>query len=1260
MDYHYEALDDQRFQKLCQTVIVAQYPSTQCFPVNQPDGGRDAVSFHSEPNQDSVIVFQVKFSKNPDSKTERDAIESLINSEQKKVEPLILQGATQYVLVTNVRGTAHFNSGSIDKTNKENEALTAALGISAQVWWRDDLDRRLEMSTDIKWSYPEILKATDLLPFLIKKPDDAEDLQAALTLQNYMATQYKSDRDVKFKQVDLQHKLTTLFVDVPLGHKRTRAEQNRQARFIIDESDEIEAYVSQLNFDEDHELDTENPFGHSGLAAAFLLQVPLRAGVTRLVLEGAPGQGKSTVTQFLCQVNRLRLLKKAFELEAVEDVHKTSMVRAPFRVDLRDYAAWLSGREPYSNSDGLTLSPPTSKSLESFLAMQVASQSGGLEITVDELFQFFKTSHCVIVLDGFDEVADTELRRHIVQEICEAAERLNVHMEAHGTSMQILVTSRPAAFANSPGFPEDDWIHLELKDLYRDNIEAYKDKWIAARRLSKSEGAQISSTLIDKLQQPHLRELARNPMQLAILLHLIHVQGPALPEKRTTLYEEYMKLFFNREAEKSEVVRDHRELLLSIHGMLAWLLHTQAEDGAGSGSITRSELHKEVKSYLELKEHEPALAEELLKGSVERVGALVSRVEGMFEFEVQPLREYFAARHLYLTAPYSPTGRAQKGTRPERFDAISRSFYWTNVTRFFCGFYDAGELASLVEGIISLGEQDGYKLINQPRRLAIMLLSDRVFSQEPRTMKRLIEFVGEEPGFQRLISVATMQLRRDLHLPAKEGGNVLFEVCAQKLEEVDNPSRRRALRQVMGVNSNFESLKSIWSSRFGTGVRKGYSLPEAIDFGIQYQFSPTEVATLAKDDMDLHLRWLNHNHQYEVIEDNPTLREAAIESFFAGGLEFQYRWYLSAGSVVGVEALTELLRPQVLADLFADEDSGRAAYTVFGSRYAPRKREFLERVKHEYEDGAGDSILSFAIFLLDLMNKSIREWQESLAPWAALVDRGLEEADASYVMARIAMIGTASRARDTEGVWDENGFAMKRGLVGRLFFARHKGGDVDWWRVTLTCISEDTASQCLTVLLSWGTPDVIGSLLAEIESAIEGLSSRNWGRVRSMSGYILRATRGHRLPLSEGWFEGVGHLSPRAALILIGRAEDGEAARRLSRVYFNDCPTDDAHILRRAAHNELMASEEGSIDWNYVQDLSMRAHETGVQQLFPASRSLPSKVPESVAKTVLSQCEHHSEQLVMLCEQAYATRVAQAASKVSQVAETDGWFTTHD
>ena len=526
MDYHYEALGDQRFQKLSQALILKQYPNTQCLPVGQPDGGRDALLFIDEVSHDNFVAFQVKFSLDPKTKAERDVIEALIKSEEEKVKKLIQRGATCYHLVTNVQGTSHLDGGSIDKTNK---VLSDAFDIPTHVWWRDDLDRRLDENSDIKWSYPEILKATDILPLLIQRP---EDHHAARALKSYMATQYTTDRDVKFKQVELQHKLTDLFVDLPLGHK-----QQLDAADDAADDDELSDYISQLDYPE---FEEDNPFDHSGLAAAFLLQMLPQKGVSRFVIEGAPGQGKSTVTQFLCQVNRLRLLRKDPDLIAVDAPHKTAPVRVPFRIDLRDYAAWVSGRDPFANAGESATPRQGSKSLESFLVRQVESHSGGLAITTDDLLQFFERSHSVIVLDGFDEVADIATRENVIDEICRAAQRL----DAHAKSIQIIVTSRPAVFANSPGFPEDDWVHLELKDLRRDNIEAYKDKWIKAQGLTVEDGSLVSSTLNDKLEQPHLRDLARNPMQLAILLHLIHVQGgSAAGEKNHALRRVYETLF---------------------------------------------------------------------------------------------------------------------------------------------------------------------------------------------------------------------------------------------------------------------------------------------------------------------------------------------------------------------------------------------------------------------------------------------------------------------------------------------------------------------------------------------------------------------------------------------------------------------------------------------------------------------------------------------------------------------------------------------
>ena len=210
-------------------------------------------------------------------------------------------------------------------------------------------------------------------------------------------------------------------------------------------------------------------------------------------------------------------------------------------------------------------------------------------------------------------------------------------------------------------------------------------------------------------------------MQLAILLSLIQTRGGSLPDKRTALYDSYVELFFNREAEKSSVVRDCRDLLIDIHRYLAWILHAESQTKQNRGSVSAERLRQLVETYLTDEGHDPSLAQRLFTGMVERVVALVSRVEGTYEFEVQPLREYFAVRDLHNTAPYSPPGGEQHGTLPERFDALCRDFFWQNVTRFYAGCYSKGELPSLVDRLEDLATAPGYKNTSHPQSLAATL-----------------------------------------------------------------------------------------------------------------------------------------------------------------------------------------------------------------------------------------------------------------------------------------------------------------------------------------------------------------------------------------------------------------------------------------------------------------------------------------------------------------------------------------------------------
>jgi hypothetical protein len=128
LDHVFENLGPDRFQQLVQALLISTNPRTVCFPIGQPDGGRDAiwpVGFDS--GKEEFIVFQVKYSRQPATiENVSEWLREKAKGELEKIERLKSRGAKQYFLVTNVAGTAHLNSGSIDKTV---QALRQEIGL---------------------------------------------------------------------------------------------------------------------------------------------------------------------------------------------------------------------------------------------------------------------------------------------------------------------------------------------------------------------------------------------------------------------------------------------------------------------------------------------------------------------------------------------------------------------------------------------------------------------------------------------------------------------------------------------------------------------------------------------------------------------------------------------------------------------------------------------------------------------------------------------------------------------------------------------------------------------------------------------------------------------------------------------------------------------------------------------------------------------------------------------------------------------------
>ena len=710
--------------------------------------------------------------------------------------------------------------------------------------------------------------------------------------------------------------------------------------------------------------------------------------------------------------------------------------------------------------------------------------------------------------------------------------------------------------------------------------------------------------------------------------------------------------------------------------------------------MTREGLKTCVRHYLESEEYDVALADKLVRGTMERVGALVSRVEGTFEFEVQPLREYFTAWHLYKTAKYSPAGAPTTGTKPDRFDALARSFYWTNVTRFYCGFYDKGELGSLVEGLIQLSGEDGYNLVSQPRGLAMMLLGDQVFAQSPRTMKRLIAHMVEEPGFQRMTASNRGQIQRGMGLPEMAGREFLFEACLDKLDEEHEAHRRRILRQVIAENASIDTLKSVWRARFKNKETLCAPLREATDFGIIGDFTASEMRHLTKNNDELRAKWFVQAGRYEEVANDDRLSDLAQKGFFDGQLSFPIRQYSENRLPSAMEVLSEMLSAGALTMIFSNSGWHSSMSMMRQHRLGNSMQTIAESLKADNSDHGG--IGMFAARIVEIFLERQRNWTTHWGPWEELVDTGFAHAPSAEIFVRAALISTAvdesytseekatfnlhveddytfasasgrdddqSGADDSEfnPVWGDDGFAPTPGLVGRLQVARANCGAAAWWANRLDDLGDGTTRLIgLATLCLWATPSVIAEHQATIDAALEGLDYDDWVR---FTVWINIATRG-AAPIAEQftdtWFDERPDRSMRLNFALVKRLTSSrtevDMRQSVGRRLFSAYDGQDPRILKSAASLELTSGAEENVDWDYVSRLSQAARRQDMLTFISLARGQNLNVPAEAAKAVLAECERHCSQWVAICERAYQTEIAQNASKVSSVAEANDWY----
>jgi hypothetical protein len=1245
-DYLFEQLDPERFQHLAQAVLAKAFPDLQCLPVGQPDGGRDAIRWVEGPSG-KFIGYQVKFVRRPQDRGEvLDWLAETMERESKKVSRLQKRGMARYVLVTNAAGTAHMESGSIDRAQQ----ILDGLDVPAICWWRDDISRRLDDAWDIKWMYPDLWTGLDAVRALLESglSEDYERRYSALTA--YTAFHYDQDQRVHFRQIDLEKPLADLFVDVPTAIPMQH-ERRRKRRFNVQLLTALDRLASEPNVDDAEE---EQYVAHHREfivgAARLLLDSDVAAGMPFVVIEGGPGQGKSTLSQLICQAHREGVLARGIQALPVQ--YRPRHQRIPFRVVLRDLAVWLDGQSPFGDTEE---SLPHERTLEGFLAASVRHASGGANFDVSDLQAVSRVSALLVVLDGLDEVADIELRRATVRAIEQGVNRL----KAVAASLQVVITSRPTAFANSPSFESSDFKYLTLLSLPTELISDYSERWIRAKQLTAKDGAEVRRALEARLTQPHMRDLARNPMQLAILLALIHTTGTSLPDKRTTLYDEYMRVFFNREAEKDEIVREHRELLVDIHRYLAWLLHSEAEiGGAHGGVLTTDRLMEALRRYLQSEQQPVDFVEGLFHGLVDRVGALVSRVEGTWEFEVQPVREYFAARHLYETAPYSPPGKEVSGTKPDRFDALARNFYWLNVVRFYGGCFSKGELADLADRVAELGRDPHLRDITHPRQLAAMLLADYVFAQQPRAVDDVVRFLFEGQGLRRIVVTASPSRRHDaLTLPVGSGREELVSEALAELARHPIADYALELCDTVIANTSLEERIDLWVGRAlgASGSERTAWFTYGMWLRLLNRIDHSVIDQLLDDgkDVDRRLATLMAGGSVDYCHATTERSMAVVRSVLDGRRNF-----LGAPNRSPLAAFASMLDTRSFDPVFLHRSQlglGALQRRILNQSVRSLRQDRKEPLP------AGNEAIDKAARVVDVVRhearRSTEEWATSLDPWNRVVEAVRSEFGDCRLATRLAVLAAGIRSRDE--TYSHASDLLDRGesLCARYRHARLRSATTSYWTATLDRASRDTAVfEVLTPLFAWAGPSVLRELMPRLQKVLPTLSSMDYGQlvevvrtVRTMSQDRPLSIRSMGLPK---------RMHPRLVVLLAERCTETDAVglyqERLARYRGEDSTV--LAFSARMAMNNLKEPE----DWAEVIAIHRRCYERGVLPYLHVRSGREGRVPPmplEVAKTIAKSPQAYPTEFSAAAEVILRERAAATVQPVAQVADSERWFT---
>jgi len=712
--YELNRLGADEFEALSQSLVKAVIGNGSITFGPGRDGAREATFEGTAESYPSDIgpwhgrwLFQAKFHDlnriAPDKA--RQILLSELDDELDKVVNKYGHQVDHYILITNVPVTGVHLSGTRDKIDREIAPKYSAIR-HVHVWGYDDIVQFLVKFPAVRQAYLHFITPGDVLAELMATSSDAKSVLAT-TLRMYLSTAIQRDGEAQLDQAGEvgEHpiKLERIFIDInsTLGPPRQEG--------LTKVTRNLYQYLAGQEIEPDDGFST--------------LKLLLSEEFSRVVLVGGPGEGKSTIGQYLAQLHRGALLNRSSALDPEQEFVPVTP-RLPFRVHLKEYAQALSDT-------------PDTSSLEDFLAQDV-SRLSTRACTTEDIHTLTAHNPVLLILDGLDEVMEPEVRTLMLERIDEYIARCSDVLEA---DLQVVATSRPTAYSGQ--FSSDEFLHLTLAGLTVDQISDYMRKWSVARQLDDGKARRLKQTMAACIEDPQISLLTNTPLQVTILI-LIILSGGTPPKQREALFDDYLEVIYKRERAKApSLIKTERQLLFGLHQYIGYLLHREAATTQNvSAELDAESYAKAVRTYLRF--NDPYLDSAQLDEQVnlitreagQRFVLLVESTPGTWGFELRSIQEFFAAAHLTDTA-------SDSNQRAMRFETICRSPHWHNVALFFAGRVGrrySGEASNLVEVCRAIDREEPDSYVRRGCSLALELAADRAFGPNRRLQHSVVEY----------------------------------------------------------------------------------------------------------------------------------------------------------------------------------------------------------------------------------------------------------------------------------------------------------------------------------------------------------------------------------------------------------------------------------------------------------------------------------------------------------------------------------------